>query len=229
VRPTLRSSVRRPLPASSRRRRYGALALPLAALWLVTCRSAGEPEAQIAAEASALTDGPLRWLMLPEEQRQARRLRTAPEAADFLEAFWRRRAAPGARPGDAARLFYERVEAADRLYFEEGSRGSLTDRGRALILLGPPPVLRYGQRRVPAWEPSRPGSQPAIHTRPLAAETWVYPLAELPPALAALLTEQGAAEAATLVFLIDRSDTHLIAGKRVLELAVLASVHPVRR
>jgi GWxTD domain-containing protein len=188
----------------------------------------GEP-APSSAPAAELTSGPLRWLMLPEETKQARRLRTSREAVDFLEAFWRRRN-PVAESGanGCARLFHERMENADRLYGESGTRGSLTDRGRALILLGPPPVLRYGLRRIPSWEPGHPGAQPFAPTHLVAVETWVYPLAELDAPLAALLEAEATTgdASAVLVFLADSPHhTRLLEGEHVLELAARALVH----
>ncbi len=119
------------------------------------------------------------------------------------------------------------MEAADRLYAEGGRRGSLTDRGRALILLGPPPLLRYGQRHVPAWEPGHSSSQPSFRARLVAVETWIYPLAELSPELAAQLEAADAAgeTGAELVFLADAPHhTRLVEGERVLELAARALV-----
>ena len=96
-----------------------------------------------------LEDGPTRWLMLPDEHKRFRRLDTTREAIGFIEAFWLRRDPDPGTPGNEfSRTFYERVEAADRLYSEEGVRGSMTDRGRALVLLGPPPSIRASQKRI---------------------------------------------------------------------------------
>lgn len=189
------------------------------------CSGQGAPS--LVPPGAELVAGPLRWLMLPEEARQARLIRTNLETADFLELFWRRRN-PDPRHGanECARLFHERVEAADRLYGEGGVRGSLTDRGRALILLGPPPLLRYGQRHIPAWEPGPSRSQ---RTRLVAVETWVYPLDDLSPELAAQLDAAGAAgeSGAELIFLADLPHhTRLVDGERILELAALALVRP---
>jgi GWxTD domain-containing protein len=167
--------------------------------------------------------------MLPAEAAQARRLRGGREAVDFLETFWRRRnPAPGSATNETARQFYERVDAADRLYGEAATRGSLTDRGRALILLGPPPVLRYGQRRLPSWEPGHSGSQAAVLSRPVAVETWIYPRADLPPELEALLQAEAtlpADEPMAIVFLAESPrHTKFLAGEHFLDLAARALV-----
>ncbi len=190
------------------------------------CSGQPPPAATAAAE---LASGPLRWLMLPEETRQVHELRTGRDAAEFLDTFWRRRDPnPGSGVNECARRFRERALAADRLYGEEGRRGSLTDRGRALVLLGPPPLLRYGQRRIPSWDPGRSGAQPAVHSRLVAVETWVYPAADLSPRLAALLAAEPAAdpEAGAVLVFLDESPRHtrLLEGERVLELAARALV-----
>ena len=130
----------------------------------LACRST--PVRTASPSGVGLDEGPTRWLMLPDEQRKFRRLQTTREAVDFIETFWRRRDPDPNVPGNEfSKTFYERVEAADRLYTEGATRGSLTDRGRALVLLGPPPILRYGQKKVPAWDPGKPGAPSAVQTR----------------------------------------------------------------
>ncbi len=176
--------------------------------------------------AAGLADGPTRWLMLPEEIRQAERLGTTREAVEFVEDFWRRRDPDPEVPGNPfAKTFYERVEAADRLYADSGQRGSLTDRGRALILLGPPPVLRYSQKRVPAWEPGKPGSRPATRSRNLVLEVWAYPVQDLSPALAQRIAEEEPeTREISLSFADEARRTYLVEGHRYLEYAVKTGV-----
>ncbi len=190
------------------------------------CQSAAaRPGSGTAGGLESWVNGPARWLMSPEEEREARRQRTNREAVAFIEAFWQRRDPDPETPGNpAAQTFYERVEAADSLYGEGGRRGSLTDRGRALLLLGPPPVLAYGQRSTPAWDPGPLGSRPAVQTRRLVLETWTYRTEDLDPALRALLAEQGRDPELVLVFVVEPENTHLIDGARLLELAVRAAL-----
>ena len=61
-------------------------------------------------------------------------------------------------------------------------------------------------------------------TRPLAVETWIYPPADLSPALRGLLPEEERAAGVALVFLVESKSTHLISGARVLALAARARV-----
>lgn len=210
-------------------RRAMACLLPLlgAAGWL-SCRSGVPPQA-----ASAVAEwaaGPARWLILPDEEKQLHRIRTNQEAVAFMEAFWRRRDPDPEKPGNPfVQTFYQRVEAADRLYGEPGVRGSLTDRGRALILLGPPPTLSVGQRPVAAWEPGRAGGRPVAETRKVAVETWTYQVADLPPALAEIWTDEDRGPQATLTFVVEPRGTTLIEGGKVLDLAARAAVQPAEK
>lgn len=201
-------------------RRLGAV-LPLLCWLALSCQSTGRTST-----AAGLADGPTRWLMLPDELRQVQRMRTNREAVDWLETFWRRRDPDPDQPGnETAKTFYQRVEAADRLYSDGGVRGSLTARGRALILLGPPPILRYSQKAAPAWEPGRPGDRAAIQTRDVVLETWLYTLEDMP----AELRERFAMEdpertGLELVFLVETRETKLVEGEKFLDLAVRAAI-----
>lgn len=204
-------------------RRFTADLLLLAGLALA-CRST--PVRTASPSGVSLDEGPTRWLMLPDEQRKFRRLQSTREAVDFVEAFWRRRDPDPTVPGNEfSKTFYERVEAADRLYPEGATRGSLTDRGRALILLGPPTIQRYSQKNVPAWAPGKPGSPSAVQTRILSLESWIYPVGELAPALRQRVEEEDARPEIILVFTVDPHRTYLLEGEKYLEMAVRAAVH----
>jgi GWxTD domain-containing protein len=149
-----------------------------------------------------------------------RRVRTGSDLTRFLQEFWGRRDDdPYTDENPFALLFAERVQAADRLYVEEGLRGSLTDRGGALLLLGPPGILRSTQRRVPAWTGNPPpGARP---TRVVQLEVWAYPLAELDPRLRGALADAAAATRSelTLTFMVGARQTRLVDGRELLALA----------
>ncbi|HUO87219.1 MAG TPA: GWxTD domain-containing protein [Thermoanaerobaculia bacterium] len=166
--------------------------------------------------------GPVHWLMLPAERAELARLANEGEAAIFVTEFWRRRDPDPLGDGNAARRrFEERVAAADRHYGEAGTRGSLTARGGALILLGPPHVLRQERRPVPAWQAVRGRGAP-MAVRRMAIETWEYRLDDLPDGLALLLRARGEQRVA-LVFAVGER-VKLIDGDRFLGWAAEATV-----
>jgi GWxTD domain-containing protein len=191
-------------------------------LWLA-CQPGVRPQA--AGAVAEWAEGPARWLILPDEARKLHRIRTNQQAVAFMEMFWRRRDPDPGQPGNPfVQVFYQRVEAADRLYGEPEVRGSLTDRGRALILLGPPPLLASGQKPAAAWEPGRLGGRPLTETHRARVETWTYEAADLSPALAALLRADGREPQVTLTFVVEPRGTFLIDGGKLLDLAARAAV-----
>ena len=64
-----------------------------------------------------------------------------------------------------------------------------------------------------------------VLTQALPLETWVYPFAELPPALQQLiLDDEGPVPEIALVFASDPRHTDLIDGEKYLKMAARASV-----
>lgn len=173
--------------------------------------------------------GPVRWLMLPEEQRSFRKLRDDHQATAFVQRFWSRRDPQPDQPGNPFHdRFERRVAAADRLYTDGRDRGSLTDRGRALILLGSPPLLKVGQQVTPVLSPRPSGRRPGFEVETVRVEIWEYDADSLWPALAALLEarEEDGAETHAITFVVGDDGARLVEGEKLLELAALASVRP---
>lgn len=202
--------------------------------WLLTATACGSttPAGPIAAWA----EGPVRWLLLPSERRQAGRLSSRREAVLFIEFFWRRRDPTPADPGNPfLQTFHDRVQAADKLYAEEGVRGALTDRGRALILLGAPPVLRQRVRTilVARRKDDDYGLDLPQHTEPEVEKQilkdWVYSPDHLAPRLVELLDEEQRETGIVLTFVEGSKRTRLIEGEPYLELAARAiATRPAR-
>jgi GWxTD domain-containing protein len=199
-----------------------AAALLVLGLAAAGCRPPGSPAGETARAWGA---GPAHWLLLPEDQQGLERVSSHGDFSAFLATFW---ACRDDDPGDAdnpfGRLFAERVAAADRLYEETGVRGSLTARGGALLLLGPPRFLRYSQRRAPTLEgTTATGSRP---TRLLRVEIWGYLPRDLSPALRTLLgAEEGSEQEIVLTFLTGGRHTRLLEGEELLGLAARAASH----
>ncbi|MBV9494495.1 MAG: GWxTD domain-containing protein [Acidobacteria bacterium] len=86
--------------------------------------------------------GPTQWLMTKDEQRAWSQVKTDQQANDFIDLFWARRdPTPNTAGNEFKDEFEGRVRAADRAFAANGKRGSLTDRGRVFVVLGPPKEL----------------------------------------------------------------------------------------
>ena len=168
----------------------------------------------------------MRWLLLPPEWRALRQVEQESEVGAFIEAFWSRRDPEPSESGNSFRqLFAQRVEAADRLYGEGEVAGSLSDRGRALILLGPPSHVRLAREPVLAWD-ARRKKRRRVATREAKSEIWGYRLTDLPPLLlqAARNSNRKSEDALllTLTFRATARRTYLVEGETLLDLATQA-------
>lgn len=170
-------------------------------------------------------EGPVHWLVLPDEARRFRRLDTSAEALAFIEQFWARRDPDPQTPGNPfAQEFFERVQSADLLYSGARRRGSLTDRGGATVLLGSPSVLRYTQQTAPTWEPGSTRRRSGASVRRVRVEVWGYDAEDLPPRLVELLEKEGIDFPVELTFVEEADRSRLVDGEKILDLAARAAV-----
>lgn len=161
----------------------------------------------------------MRWLLSSSEMRELRRIDQPAAATHFVSRFWARRDPEPAQPGNTFRdTFYRRVEDADLLYGEGETRGALTDRGRALILLGPPASLRVASEQSLAWSP-RGDRRTKVVVRELPVEEWIYDTRDLPVVLAQALVEMEESGKIRLSFMTGPDRTQLAKGEQYLELA----------
>ena len=87
--------------------------------------------------------GPVSFLMTEKEQGEWARLSNDAEAEAFVARFWARRDPTPATPVNENRfIFDERVKSADENFTSGRVKGSMSDRGRVLILLGAPKRAR---------------------------------------------------------------------------------------
>ncbi len=148
-----------------------------------------------------------------------RRVGSPAAASTFVERFWKRRDPSPLDPGNPFRQqFYERVEAADLLYGEGELRGSLTDRGRALILLGSPSRLRISSEPALSWNP-RIDSPHKVTVRDLPLEIWGYRLKDLPRPLAQALAARSDGPEVNISFIKEPERVYLSEGEEILQLA----------
>jgi len=86
-------------------------------------------------------DGPVKWILTPEELTEWSQLTDLSDRISFVRRFWAARSNLLDRNGHSFQEEFERrVAYADQEFAEEDGerRGSLTDRGMVFVLLGPP-------------------------------------------------------------------------------------------
>jgi GWxTD domain-containing protein len=93
-------------------------------------------------------DGPVKWLMTPEETAAWTAQTSDADRAGFVEKFWERRNPRPGSPDNPVRTEFDRRVAFADSYFrlDEKQRGSLTDPGMVLVLLGVP--SRTGRKPI---------------------------------------------------------------------------------
>lgn len=82
-------------------------------------------------------------LATSKERAQWRDLRDDTSRRDFVESFWQTRdRTPDTEVNETRNEFLRRVTYADQAFGDKAHRGSLTDRGKVFLLLGPPQIVR---------------------------------------------------------------------------------------
>lgn len=96
-------------------------------------------------------EGPVRFLMTPEERRSFTRLADTVSRSEYVTAFWKKRDPKPETPENEFRDEYEkRVAFADSRFTQGETAGSMTDRGMVFILIGPPTYV--GQKPLTSGE-----------------------------------------------------------------------------
>lgn len=161
--------------------------------------------------------GPVGYLFTKEERKAFEKLTTEKAVNDFLELFWAKRDPDLNTQINEFKVDFEaRVKAADSMFTVGSTPGSLTDRGKVLILLGRP-------TRLSNLPPGAAVKGAQRDTGPYedrgATEIWVYTKDRLPQGLVKaeevwavfLETRVGSNE-----FLLDRTDPRNVAVMKVL-------------
>jgi GWxTD domain-containing protein len=127
-----------PAIADPRRGGPGAfLALLLLSAAVTAAASRGEAPAD--RPQAIWREGPVRYIITTEEDREFRRLREDEDRLRFIERFWYRRdPEPRTLVNEYRHEFWTRVATANKLFTESTKPGWKTDMGRYYILLGPP-------------------------------------------------------------------------------------------
>lgn len=120
---------------------------------------------------------PAGFLLTKEERKAYEKIATDAEAQAFIELFWAKRDPDLNTPVNEYRLeFDRRVAAADKQFSTEKVKGSVSDRGRVLLLLGRPT-----RRLMPSAGSSADSTRPDESLGGYgAAEVWKYAKQVLP-------------------------------------------------
>jgi GWxTD domain-containing protein len=119
-------------------------------------------------------EGPVRYLLSAEEEREVRSLRARAEIEAFVERFWLRRdPTPHTPANEFQDEFRRRLQGTNRRFTETSKPGWKTDQGKIYILLGPPDEtissgLEASRRSVIVWvyrNPPQPDLGPQVAVR----------------------------------------------------------------
>ncbi|HEY8172582.1 MAG TPA: GWxTD domain-containing protein, partial [Dehalococcoidia bacterium] len=104
--------------------------------------------------------GPYQFLMTKEEAATWKTLKSDADAKAFVDLFWARRdPTPGTPANEYRSQIEERIQAADKTFAEGKMKGSMTDRGKILLVYGPPQrIVQPRTADVPSMNPDEPGS-----------------------------------------------------------------------
>lgn len=106
---------------------------------VVLFATAAAPVAALSPEFSAWGAGPVSFLMTAGERAAWSEVTDDAAARSFVESFWSRRDPTPGTPENEARLEYQKRAAwAERFLSTPDGSGAMSDRGRVLIVLGPP-------------------------------------------------------------------------------------------
>jgi GWxTD domain-containing protein len=194
--------------------RHSTIPLVLAAMAMATFAGA-----QLSQEYKDWPDSLAGYLLTKAEHKAYGDLKTDAEAKQFIDLFWARRDPNLDTPVNEFKSDYELfTEAADRYFSYGNTKGSRTDRGRTLLLLG-----KYAQRVIyrPGELPTQGGEQRDRGEVPGGAEVWKYTKDQIPKGVKLddvifvfAETRSGAGD-----FVLDRGDRRNSGAVRVLAAA----------
>lgn len=107
---------------------------------LISFAVASTASAALSPQYTEWRNGPVQWIMTRAEKDAWKQVKSDQDASKFIDLFWARRdPTVGTAENEARDEHTGRAKYADEQFKERENRGSLTERGRAWIVLGPPP------------------------------------------------------------------------------------------
>jgi len=123
--------------------------------------------AQLSMSKADWARGPVQFLMTRDEQAAWNQVKSDAEADQFIALFWAKRA-PGVHEE-----FDRRVQYADQQFTTPRQRGSLSDRGKVLVLFGAPVrATRSAPANAPTTTDTAVGSEASEAN--IERQTWIY-------------------------------------------------------
>ncbi|MEO8217109.1 MAG: GWxTD domain-containing protein [Acidobacteriota bacterium] len=139
--------------------------------------------ASITPEQAAWAKGPAQYLMTKHEMDQWKSIKSEEEANRFIDLFWAKRNPDPTKPGNAFRDRFEAlVKYADEHFGHQKLPGSMTERGKVFILIGPP--SRVAKTNTETISTVQSGSlkdvEGNLNEDNPPAETWIYETDHIP-------------------------------------------------
>lgn len=151
---------------------------------LLSCFLTASLIAALSPELAEFGTGPARHLMTKADQKQWKGITTDQEAQAFIDLFWARRdPTPDTAENEYRAEFEGRVQDADTRFTTKKTRGALSDRGKILILLGPPTKILEQVEGSGIDSSGDPGVGKSVGggRKKGRTQTWQYSGKELPP------------------------------------------------
>jgi len=135
--------------------------------------------AQVSNDKKEWAEGGVQFLMTPQEKAEWSQLKSDADADKFIKLFWLRRdPSPGTPANEVRQEIEARIKYADEHFTYKKTKGSLTDRGKVLILFGVPTRVQRsgGQGQSTIASPLRSGETSGSSTQDENAEkqAWIY-------------------------------------------------------
>ncbi len=133
--------------------------------------------AQISATYADWAKGPIQFLMTSEEQAKWKLVKSDADAKAFVDLFWAKRdPSPATLNVNEYQIeFDRRVAAADTTFSTPKKKGSVSERGRYLVVLGPPTKITSAKQELPPSPALASGTEasggPAAFT---PRQVWTY-------------------------------------------------------
>ena len=147
--------------------------------------------AQLSDRLNTYFDGPEGFLITKKERKAWKKINSDREAGEFIALFWAKRDPDLSTTVNEFRLDFDlRVEAADKMFGYDSTRGAMSDRARVLILLGscsrrdnrPPGALASGVQDPASATggESRLVASGSLYQNQGSTEIWEYESKDLP-------------------------------------------------